>query len=500
MNKIKKINPNRTKVVIEDFADPNFDDEMLVETKFNPCMVYNFDSRSGALKCGKGFRRMTLPVKNEINSAVYMPKVDALNLETIDALYSTRYFHPEAEKHLARLFFYGNDKRIYSIPLLMGFSIGNIERYIGLEFNTKPVGINCRVDGEDSIFFSSPDESDTPLLLKADGDVYTMSGVPPITSACECDGLIFCTVTGESRHVWYTSTLDLTKIGSETEKTKTINFCDNRGYCNKVVTFKSNVYVFRDYGITKLNVYSKSDITYTHVYKSTSMIIPDTVVEVGDRLMFLQKDGLYYYNGISVSRVNIPVDKILLDKNNLHAVAEAMQNKYYLAFRCDFGDGKCVNVENEEGYKNNCLLIYDIEKGDFELIRGVDIGSMFALKHNCIEKMLFTFNTKYTAIIGELTDDGMCIDTRLDGFYATADISLDNIGQKVIRRVEVLADKGVTVRLVTDNGSVAYNTTKDGYNAFNTAIKCRTFRVEVEASEPVVVKKVEISIVHEKNI
>lgn len=500
MNKIKKINPNRTKIVIEDFADPNFDDEMLVEKKVNPCMIYNFDSKSGALKCGKGFRRFTLPTKNEIDSEVYTPTVDDLNLEVIDALYSTRYFHPEAKRHLARLFFYGNDKNIYSIPLLVGFSLGNIENYIQLVFNTKPVGINCRVDGEDSIFFSSPDETDTPLLLKADGYVYPMPAVPAITSACECDGLMFCTVVGESRHVWYTSTLDLTKIGNETGDTGTINFCDNRGYCNKVVTFKSNVYIFRDYGITKLNVYGKSDITYAHVYKSTSMIIPDTVVEVGDRLMFLQKDGLYAYNGISVSKIDIPVDKVILDKNNLHAVADALQNKYYLAFRCDFDDGKHINVENIEGYKNNCLLIYDTEKENFELIRGVDIGSMFALKHNCIEKMLFTFNTKYTAIIGELTDDGMCIDTRLDSFYATADISLDKIDRKVIRRVEVLADKGVTVRLVTDNGSVSYNTTKDGYNAFNTAIKCRTLRVEVEASEPVVVKKVEISIVHEKNI
>ena len=152
---------------------------------------------------------------------------------------------------------------------------------------------------------------------------------------------MFCTIAGEADKIWYSTTLNPELIGTTSNYTKNLILGDERGYARKILTFRENLYVFRDYGITRIINYGYSNLDVKQVYLSDSKIFADTVKVCGDVVVFLTRDGLYSFDGVNVKKQILGIE-YMIDKDNYYATAEGLQDKYYLAMKLKCDDGKTV--------------------------------------------------------------------------------------------------------------------------------------------------------------
>ena len=174
----------------------------------------------------------------------------------------------------------------------------------------------------DAIILSSKDEM---KIWKTGFSPYTITNVPIITSMCMNEGVLFCAIKEPAFKIWYATNLDAETIGNIGSNSGYISLEDDLGYARKVITLNESVYVFRDYGITKINYY-KSNISINQVYSSNTKIYTETVSLCGNVILFLTKDGLYSFNGVKVSKQEIDLSGLNLNCNN--AVASSLGNKY----------------------------------------------------------------------------------------------------------------------------------------------------------------------------
>ena len=56
------------------------------------------------------------------------------------------------------------------------------------------------------------------------------------------------------------------------------------GHARKVITFFDSVYIFRDYGISKVSIY-KNELVVSEVYKSNTLISISTICAMEQKLI-----------------------------------------------------------------------------------------------------------------------------------------------------------------------------------------------------------------------
>lgn len=437
-------------------------------------IVYNIDNRKSNLVGNLGIKTLSLPKYADLTSEQVNLKYYSLDLDSFDkVMYFKQYFSNNGTT-THRLLVHGSDNKIYLNQMFCGVS--SLSWAFSMSFDKPPVVLAYKKDGLDAIIMSGGGKS---IVWATNQVPRELVDAPDITSMCIYNDVLYCTIEGENFKIWYTTNLDPESIG--TDNSKYITLGDERGACRKVITFKENVYVFRDYGISKLNVYAKTEPTYSQIYLSDSIIYSNTVTACGDCVIFMTRDGLYRFNGATVSKISV-LDHLIGAKINSNSVATVLQNKYYLALNIDFNDGKQVLCETDE-YLNNALVVLDLENYSFQVMRGVDIKDMLALKADLVEKVVVVFNSKDKDKIAEITNDGMYFGESLPKFYSSNYIVQQDLSKITIRKVYVDASSNTEIKFVTDLGSKTFTTYKDGINEFQTILPCSKFKIEVSSSQ-----------------
>ena len=172
-------------------------------------------------------------------------------------------------------------------------------------------------------------------------------------------------------------------------------------------------------------------------------------------------------------------------------MADSLQNKLYIALRLDFKDNQKVLCENES-YINNALLVLDLRNDNLEILRGIDIKTMLAMRANGIEKMLFTFNTGEVKKIGELDNSGKYFNQELPKYYSTNYLYEDDLSKKVIRKIKLIAEPETIVKVITNESNYEFVTTKSGLNEFQTIIPCDSFKIEFNSTDNMKIECLEI--------
>ncbi len=259
-------------------------------------------------------------------------------------------------------------------------------------------------DKDASLFFTSGGM--VAFLIEMNG-IYP--DVPPfISCAVHYDNFFGITNTNRNTLI-YTKNKDL--INWDDSKKSTIEFLDNVGSFNKVVAFNDYVYLFREFGITKLSIYTtKDDFSFTHLYNSPSKIFENTISVCGDKIFFMTRDGLYTFNGNSVDKICQRYDVYFKNLDNKNASCACLNGKYYLATKCDFKDGQQVGCETGD-YVNNVLFEIDIDTLGLNLFRGVDLLKVLAIDTPFMNELCVCFNTVYTKKVGFLTNSGSVFGT-----------------------------------------------------------------------------------------
>lgn len=463
------------KVAINDFSVINLSGKNSTSA-LEGINIYNFDNSNGALTKGMGVQDLTVYMANDSSSERFALDYASLGLEHINKVMHFKQYFSTSGNTTHRLLIHGSDNKLYVYQMYSGLNM--INWTYQLSFETVPIVLEYKKDGLDSILISANDK----LIVWSTGRTpYELTNVPTITSMCVFSDVLYCTIAGECDKIWYTSNLDPETVGTESETTKYLLLNDERGACRKVVTFKENVYVFRDYGISRLNDYKKDDPTYNQIYLSDTKIYANTVAVCGEYIVFMTRDGVYKFNGASVSKINA-LPKRLIGEINENAVSTNLQDEYYLALRLNFDDNNVVGCESEHDMVNNALIKLDLQNNSFEILRGVDIKNMLALKAGFEEKVIVTFNSANKEKIGEIVCGGQCFDEVLCKRYSSNYLIQDDLGDVVLRNICIDSSKDVKFKIVTEQGEYEFKTYCEGLNKFQTIINCKKFKIEIESN------------------
>ena len=472
MNKVK-MRKSVGKIAITDFSKfvkPNQNISSDVGCK----NIYNFKSVNGRLEKGMGIQFLTVRCEDKPNTYQYELNLGLEELAFNKVMYFKQFFKDTGDT-THRLLFHCSDNKLYMFELFS--NTNNLTWVYELEFDTIPAVLEYKKGDVDSILISSTNK----LIVWTTNQLpYEITDVPTITSMCEYNGILYCTVDIESEKLWYTQSLDPASIGKVDEFSNCIILDAGIGGGRKVIQFNESVYVFCDYGIYRVNTYAKDEPVVRLIYSGAGKIVPSTIMVCGTHILFVVNNSVYKFNGDTVLKVD-ELTALLKNSDNTYANATYFNGCYYLANIMDFGDSKVVGCEDlfNSILRNNALIKFDLDDKSCEILRGVDIKHMLPLYAGAEEKIICTFNSLDMYRVGEITNTGDVFNTVLERTFRTNYIVPENFEQVNIRRITVEASYGVQIRIIVDKNSYYFSTLDDGCKTFKTFIPCKKFQLEI---------------------
>ncbi|GHU99265.1 hypothetical protein FACS1894211_04370 [Clostridia bacterium] len=329
-------------------------------------LAYNYAVGDGALRDGLG-----------LSAFAYGGRpMDGIEGETIERVWHYRKYDRDNNRPDDRLAVYCASGKVYARPLLHD---GDFQEIGGLHYTEPPAAINYRLYGEDVLIFCAGSESMS--VWDGENPPRAVPDSPRITSMDIHYERLFATVEDEKRQVWFSDDLDPTNWDLTLENAGFIEMADERGALLKVVSFLDYVYVFREYGISRMSASgSQEEFSVSQLFVSSGRIRPDTIAVCGDRILFMADDGLYAFNGLYAEHILDHMKTMFAGLGNDSAAAVYCSSKYYLACRFDYGDGEQVGCEAQEGYVNNTVMELDLSSMCCCLTRGVDVRHLAAVR------------------------------------------------------------------------------------------------------------------------
>ncbi len=456
----------KTKKIIDLNKFNDFNSGQLRADKF-----YNYNPGE-TLKNSFGVKMADFPLFKGDTNTYQLDMADLF--DGITGLAFTKQYFPNNKNTDYRLLTCSNEYKVYLHQFLCGMQI--MFAMPNIQFESTPFIMQCKKDDTDYIMLSGDEKL---VVWRTNYVPYTIENVPNITSMCYNDGMIFSTIMDPAYKIWYASDWKFENIGNISENSGYISLEDDIGYARKVVTFDEDIYVFRDYGITKI-VNTKGEFTISQAYVSNTRIFPNTVCLCGNEIVFMTIDGIYSFNGARVTKLDIDLSKYLI-QNNDSAFASSLGDIYYLALRLNFNDDKSVLCENGD-YINNTIVILNITDGSYQILRGVDVVSFCPAKCEAFEKLLVVFNGENSAKIGEIsTDESIFLSDPLPKYWSSQNL-VDSFNNKMFTKLNIIADEGVKFNLMLDDSSISFTTYQTGMNEFNFKLISKQIKLEISSS------------------
>lgn len=423
--------------------DTDQDDALMPYKKAK--MSYNFKVKNGSLKTGYGFKELKLPNLSTTGERQIVPPTG-----NIKKVWLYKYFDDTLGTFVDQLVIYLSTGDIYTCDIKSNSPL--CASILNTVFsNGVPNALNYRLNSKDTMIFSS--ETDGMWTYTQDEVVSEVEDAPYIKSMCLHYERLFAIVGGERNRLAFSANLDPTDWDEDLTSGGFIDMQDERGALSSVISFNDYVYVFRDYGASKVSAYGdQSDFSVTHLFKSSVKLYGNTVTVCGNKVMLLAKDGIHVFDGYMTKKLDLGIDKLFVGVDNENACGLYYNNKFYLACRLNFNDGEVVGCEGYlGGYVNNALIEIDLTTNDISITRGVDISSMLALDDEKVSKLVATFNGEHIGKIGELTEDGKVFGSVLLKKWQSPKSSMGFIGKtKHIEHCYIKTDAEVTLKVKTD--------------------------------------------------
>lgn len=452
-----------------------------------PSKCFNLKTIDGTLKKGYGMQDFAMP---ESEDDVENESVVAVRGEKIKTIWKLKWYDNFLKKNRYYLFYF-NDEAIICFDNMFEF---RPETYvIPTEYVDTPYATHYRKDQQDAILLSG--EGGNLMVVTGDA-IFKSENAPRIISCCNHYGKLFAITANARGTLVYNE--DSNVLEWNDEKTKDLDFSDERGDLNKIISFNDYLYIFRDFGITEISEYgSEGDFAISHIYQSTAFIHPNTIAQAGEKIFFLEGERIKEFNGNSVKDVDLDCIGILKGISQRHAFGACFDGKYYLACRANFDDGKVVGCEgSDKGYDNNILLVYSINEGHADILRGIDINEMVALTNKFKSKMVFCFNNDYVGKLGQLSENGEVFGERVDGLWQSGITDFDMPGKmKRLQYFSIQSEGDCLVTISSENESKTFNVKgKKDVQKIVANILGKQFEVKIETKESEVVNISELTL------
>lgn len=422
-------------------------DENLLSTK-KAKLYFNYDVLSGALKTGIGFKALCLPKTREPNSEerlIQLPKNVGFN-----GVWHFKYYSQTDLRKDHFLVYYGDDQNVYWCKLVSIFPQSFLVNE-NLSFPTRPNALQYRLNNEDVMIFTEP--SSNMIVWPPERDSYVVEGAPKVVSMCLHYERLFAIVEGERVQLRFSDDLNPTNWTTSATEGGYIELLDELGPMNKVVSFGDYLYIFRDFGISRVTAFGdQEDFSVSKVHTSSGKIYEGSVTVCGNQILYLSKNGIYTFDGVGASKLALSIDSLFEGVTNEGCSGAYLDNRYYLACRLNFKDDELVGCENGE-FSNNALIELDLISGNLNIVRGVDIVSMTAVSEGYISKLICCFGGTYKNKIGELSHDGTIFGTPLEKAWISpkSDFGFAD-KKKIVKKISLVTKADMKVRIKTENG------------------------------------------------
>lgn len=381
-------------------------DEALLPYK-SAKMSYNFNVKKGALTNGYGFKDLHLPnFHTDGERMLWVPG------EPIKRVWVYRYFNDTYQKFDPELICFGESGQVY-FCCIHDDSPYILEIPQDEKLTAVPNAVNYNLNSVDTMIFTS--QADGMWKYVLNNSVTKVEGAPAIISMCLHYERLFAVVGGERNRLAFSANLDPTDWTEDLSSGGFIEMQDERGRLTKVVSFNDYVYVFREYGVSRVSAYGdQTDFSVSHLFVSSVKLYGDTVTVCGNKILLLARDGIHSFDGYSTKKLQLGIDELFKGVENDNACSVCFKNKFLLACKLNFNDGEKVGCEAyAKGYVNNALIEVDLSTNEVSITRGVDIAFLQVIDDQNVAKVAACFNGEYSSRIGELTEDGELFGTPL---------------------------------------------------------------------------------------
>ena len=442
-----------------------------------PKVSYNFSVVNGMLEDGYGFRDLMLPYRENDRTE---HKIDTRGYDIL-SVWDFRWFDYQTRNNDTFIFFMDSS---FNPHYFYEYSYQGILFSTDMVFTSMPTIFEYRVEDYNMLICSSPTDD---LNLYAGGSrLFTYSDAPKMLSCCVHENSFYAISTDDSSKLIYTDSLNAFDWAGSNFQEYLFTGGEG-GRLRKLFSFNDYVYLFRDTGIVKIYPFSNDNpLSITHIYYSSSFIFPETIQRCGEYIIFITREGLHLFDGNSVEKVNLEIFD-LVDTSLYETFCSASQRgKYYLACKINFNDGQTVGCEASSlGYKNNAILIYDVESGSIEIMRGVDVSDFAPIESNIVSKLVCTFNNDNIKHLGELTLDGEVFGELLPKKWTSVETNFGYAeNMKVIKSFSLFAKKDCQVEIKSDVETKVINIKgKDNFQKIKTLVKGKYFEISFISTE-----------------
>lgn len=444
--------------------------------------TYNFKFNNGALTTGLGINTLYFP-------ASYTPGDKTMRKVEFDGyefkacwLYRKEGVNPIIGQPDV---YYENFLIVQSVEGNFYFidicsTINYIMQIRGINLSEVPEVLNYNLNGVDSVLICSP----SGMWTWNSKELFAtkVENAPKIKNMCLHYERIFATVEDDRNQIWFSDDLNPTNWNVSLSEAGFIKFNDERGIVNKVLSFNDYVYVFREYGISRITAYaSQEDFSVTQLFVSSGKIYGKSVCVCGDRILMLTQNGIYAFDGYSTTKLNLNIDTMLLDAQNQFVCSAYCNGKYYLACNLNFNDDKKILCENGN-YYNNVLLELDLETNTLNILRGVDIRHLSAITDDKLSKVIACYVENGKFIYGEIGNFGLLYENKLPKCWKSP---FSDFGypekQKVVKNVYLKSNVPLTITIRTEKLTKPYYVKpKNGLVCLNTIIKGNLIAIDFE--------------------
>lgn len=428
----KKINSGRKKATyyVKDFSGGA---EMRTDDRIKPLScaseIFNFSCINGALRDGGGVTLADVgvgPVPGGGNIGNAYP----------ERVYYFKTYNENSGCYEDRLLiFYGS--YIYEAK-----AEGNetpFSQIIDLQFTKAPSAVRYTYNGKNVIIFSGEGES----MKIYDGEtVEVVEDAPAITSMCVHGERLFATEAGEKTTLWYSDDFDPANWDVSLSEAGFIDLRDERGSLLKVVEFGGYVYVFRNYGITRITAYGdQTEFAADGISASCGKIYGDSVTVCGDKIAYLAEDGFYLFSGGATQRFLTQFDDYFAGVDNSDAKGVFFNGELFVKLKANFPESGLLDV----------VLRYNFAKKSANFLSGFGVDDLAVYDGEKKYKLLMLCRDSNS--LGEFCEKNEYFGGAIKKIWrsATSDLGKPE-AQKTICGISLFADYDTRVSIISERG------------------------------------------------
>lgn len=421
---------------------------------------FNFSYKNGSLSTGLGIDNVS--INYDPNDSSLVRGLDNPSNTEILAIWSQDSYFSEMETDARLLFAYGRDKKIY-----YHYLHANNTSFLPLEncgeVSEMPQIITTFINGQKAYLIAIPNVG-LKVYYASNRQVENVEGAPSIESYCLHDGRLFVTDSKKKNRVWFSDQEDPTNWQLGDEQAGYVEFNDYRGNCLKTISFEGDVFVFREFGISKISSFkNQSNIVLENIYASSSAILKNTICLCGNKVLFMTKNGLYSFNGNSVAKVDLNIDG-WLNKVNSYSMAKYYNDFYYLTCKIDFDDDKIIGCESVS-CNNNALVKINLNQNDVTILRGVDIRFLNVLNDVGVNILVAVVKDGDEYKLGMVTENGKIFGENTYKYwrYSLYDFGMPN-KKKFVKNFYLNTDANIKIRFLHDFDTTEFDVNSSSEN------------------------------------